>query len=229
MKIYARQIPPEYQESPLMYVDEGYDEIICDGNRNYESRTTDEYDTIRKYIDEAATHIEDIKTSYAYSTITEMINDLFCRCNKKPYNKREIHEWKEILLRYQNCKSPSDENEIMCRILELMTNKPHTYKCIRGCCQSDWQYIYYPAGEYSDEFIKCFEADYFNMGTEWEIHDEKTEPASPEEINGYCMYCYSWDDDGIRDEIAKEAGVTVDNVILYKFERYTQVPIYSAV
>ena len=40
-KIYARQIPPEYQESPMVYFDEGYEGMICDGNRQYNSRTTE--------------------------------------------------------------------------------------------------------------------------------------------------------------------------------------------
>lgn len=40
MKIYAKQISPEYQESPLFLGDEFWPEgIILDGNRDYKSRT----------------------------------------------------------------------------------------------------------------------------------------------------------------------------------------------
>lgn len=231
MKIYARQVPPEYQESPLMLCGEFWDGIICEGNRDYKSRTTDEYDQIKRNMEEAAAEIEELikKTGYsAYKTITEAVHDLLYRENKKRYTTKEIHKWKELLRYYQTCKK-QDEYRAICEALELMTGKSYSYCCIRGCCQSDWQYIYYPNDGYSDESIKCFEAEYFNTGSEWLIHDGETEPKTYEDIDGYHVYCYSWNDDGLRKEIADTAGGKPEDVILYQFRRYRKIPVYEVI
>ena len=46
-KIYARQISPEYQESPLYLGEEFWpDDIILTGNRDYREHTTAPYDAI---------------------------------------------------------------------------------------------------------------------------------------------------------------------------------------
>lgn len=53
MKIYAKQISPEYQESPLFLCEEFWPEgIILDGNRDYTSRTISAYDDIKRYFDD---------------------------------------------------------------------------------------------------------------------------------------------------------------------------------
>lgn len=54
MKIYARQIAPEHQESPLFYDDMFPDNIIVSGNRNYKARTIPAFDQINRYFDEMA-------------------------------------------------------------------------------------------------------------------------------------------------------------------------------
>ena len=182
---------------------------------------------MKKYIEDAAYEMECIEESASrtYDTITQMVNDMFPRTNKKGYSKREIHQWKEILSRYEM----RTEREAICRALELMTGKAHDYRCIRGCCQSDWQYIFYPADDYTDEAILRFEIEYFNTGTEWEIHDGETEPESAEDIIGYFMYCYECVEDNIRKEIAEFSEVKPEDVVLYRFETYRNVPVYSAV
>lgn len=63
MKIYAKQVSPEYQESPL-FLDECFPEdIILTGNRNYTSRTTPEYDKIAADFDSMARTWEDIQAA----------------------------------------------------------------------------------------------------------------------------------------------------------------------
>ena len=55
MKIYAKQISPENQESPLFLGEEFWPEgIILDGNRDYTSRTISAYDDIKRYFDDMA-------------------------------------------------------------------------------------------------------------------------------------------------------------------------------
>jgi hypothetical protein len=66
--------------------------------------------------------------------------------------------------------------------------------------------------------------EYFNTGSEWIIHDEESEPETVKDISGYSVYCYSWNTDGIKKEIADAAGSDPDDVILYEFDKYINVP-----
>lgn len=98
---------------------------------------------------------------------------------------------------------------------------------IRGCCQSDWQRGYCPEA-WSREELEAFETEYFNTGSEWIIHDEDGEPESPEEINGYSVYCHGWNSDQIRKEIADAAGETDPAaVVLYEFTGWSRSPEYK--
>lgn len=67
MKIYARQIAPEYQESPLFYEDMFPDNMIVSGNRHYKEHTTPTFDQINRYFDEMAGAWEDANFYYQYS------------------------------------------------------------------------------------------------------------------------------------------------------------------
>ena len=70
---------------------------------------------------------------------------------------------------------------------------------------------------------------YFNTGSEWIIHDEDNTPEGPEDINGYCVYCTAWNEEGIKRELAEAAEVKPEEIIMYAFEGYTHNAIYKAV
>lgn len=165
MKIYAKQVPPEYQESPFQYIDwmNMWPGIIIHGNRYYNSHTTPEFDAIIDRFD--------------------------------------------------------GEKRIL-RALHLVTGKRYEKRTIRGSCQGDWQEVYYPVADYTREALDILETEYFNTGTEWII--------DPDGEN-YSMYCHSWDNAGIRQEIANEAGTTPENVILQVFTGWKRTPEYAEV
>ena len=71
------------------------------------------------------------------------------------------------------------------------------------------------------------EVDYFNLGTEWIIHDESSEPETPDEISGYSVYCYGWNADQIRAELANVAEVDPDAVIMYEYAGSYTIPKYN--
>lgn len=77
--------------------------------------------------------------------------------------------------------------------------------------------------------LTMFEIEYFNTGTEWIVHDEEIEPESPEDISGFSMYCTSWNDEGIKQEIAEASGGKIEDIILYAFDGYTQTAKYKEV
>lgn len=213
MKIYAKQISPEYQISPL-WLDECFPEdLIVSGNPSLRNHTTDAWDTIQGNGDYAATQMEYIteRGPWAnYNTITEMLNDCFPRDDGKGYTAKQVHEWKKLLDDWGN----AEEREYTIA-LSLMTGRSYDWCTIRGYCQGEWSTVFYPEKHYSKEALDAFESEYFNMGTEWMIHDSESAPETPDDIDGFCMYAYSGNDDGIKKEIADCVGGNAYDVVLY--------------
>lgn len=223
MKLYAKQINPEYQESPLFFDECFPDNIIVTGNRDYNSHTTAEYDQIVQCFDELCDEYENIKArnSSFYKNITELLQDYF----PGKYSTKKIHFFKEILEKYGT--RYYYEGDYIVDMLELVTGKEWRKCTIRGCCQSDWQEIIYPVNEWTKESIEAFEIEYFNTGSEWEIHDGPEEPETPEEITGFTVYCISWNYDEIKKELIDAAGYEPEEIILYEYAGYTKTPVYT--
>lgn len=219
-KVYARQISPEHQESPLFWGDEFWpDDVILDGNRDYKSHTIPAYDHIDRYFDEMA---GEWANNQNY-TIGEILRDYgFTREDGKPWSNQQKHKWRVFL----EGNGPVYESQGMCELLELITGKAWTCTTIRGVCQGDWQTMYHPA-DWTRTQVEIFETEYFNTGSEWTIHDGEDDPESPEEIIGFYMYCHGWSDDDIRAEIAAETGADPADVVLYKFSGWKRSATYE--
>lgn len=220
MKIYARQIAPEYQESPLYTFDEWPENVFVFGNRHLQQHTGRLED-----IKQALEDISDVCNGW--SCYSKLIDVIPARDDGREYTRPERLELARLAknyTEYSNCSD--DENAILCDVLELITGQKYEYTEIRGCCQRDWQNIIYPA-EYGREWLEQFETEYFNTGSEWIIHDDETPPECPEDIYGYSIYCCSWNTDGIKKEISDAAGGNPDDVILYEFTGYARIACYS--
>ena len=65
MKVYCRQVAPEYQESPLYYDDMFPDNIAVCGNRDYKERLPEVFKRAREALTsgELAEAVEDVKTA----------------------------------------------------------------------------------------------------------------------------------------------------------------------
>lgn len=230
MKIYAKQVPPDYQESPI-FLDECFpDNIAVCGNRDFNSHTPEVFDMVKTVLEvgELADTLENVNEwRQWYKNVTEVITE-YLPSLKGKYSTNAIHALKNLIIEYSTCSS-SAEDEILCKVLSIVTGKKWAYGTIRGCCQSDWQDIYYPVDEWNKEALTMFEIEYFNTGTEWIVHDEEIEPESPEDISGFSMYCTSWNDEGIKQEIAEASGGKIEDIILYAFDGYTQTAKYKEV
>ena len=221
MKIYARQVPPEYQESPLQMCDEWPENVYVFGNRQFIERA-EGLQGIRDALEELAETWDDLQDGrhrYAWSWI-EALDDLLPPGDtRKKYTRAERLELAKLAEEYAHSYFWNDaEIRVILRVLEIVRGEEYTAATLRGCCQGDWQNIIYPAS-YGDAFRDAFETEYFNTGTEWIIHDGDDAPEDPEEIDGYAMYCYSYDP---RAEIAAETGTDPADVILYEFDGYTR-------
>lgn len=221
MKIYAKQVPPEHQESPLFLGDEFFpDNIILDGNRDYNSHTTPLYDRIMQAYDDAAREIESLDARdgcAAYNNATEAINDYFppLEYREKPYSTRDIHAIREALRMYGT--SDYYNGRYITAMLDAITGGDWKNGTIRGCCQGDWQHIIYNANDWSRADIDIFETEYFNTGAEWIIDDD------------YSIYTHAWRDGDIRAEIAAAAGVDPGDVVLCIFTGWKRTPEYMEV
>lgn len=235
MKIYARQIAPEYQESPLFYDDEFFPgNINVYGNRHLKQHCSELFNRVWNvlYHGELLDAWEDLNDHGEgwYNSWAEALADLMPPEGREAYTRDERkNKIPELLNRFNECPSYM-ENSIICEVLEVVTGKSWSHGTINGCCQGDWQNVTYPSDEWTPEALEAFETEYFNTGSEWIIHDENGEPENPEDISGCTMYCHGWSDDQIRAEILDAAGGnSEDEVILYKFDGYHKIPVYSLV
>ena len=165
MKIYAKQVSPEYQESPLLIEGCFPDNIILTGNRDYNSHTTPEYDQINSHFEDMAGTWENDRFFFQWNgagydkiakkpeyTLQELLTDYgFTRPDGKPWTTKQRHEWRLLMEREE-----LDDDGII-KALQLLTGKAWKAFTIRGCCQSDWQSGFCPVDEWSREALEAFE------------------------------------------------------------------------
>lgn len=227
IKVYARQVPPEHQESPLQLCDEYPENVYVFGNRHYTGIRADEIGEIREALENIAEEYEAMQEGTPYTTnLHAAIWHELPRNSGEGYTREE--RLKIVRLANMYSEEPYTDTtsalKIVCMILEILHGKNFKWCTLRGCCQGDWQYCIYPAA-YGDTFREAFEAEYFNTGSEWIIHDGDDAPEEPEDVNGYSVYCYSYDP---RAEIAEYTGVQPDEVQLYEFSGYTRRATWEA-
>jgi hypothetical protein len=224
MKIYAKQVPPEYQESPLYAFDEWPENVYVFGN-NRLNEHADELRDIGRDLERIAETFEDIQHGYLPNeNLHAVLWYHLPRGDGRGYSRAERLELVKLARDY--CEYGSDEDGILCRVLELITGREWENTTIRGCCQGDWQDIIYPA-EYGREWLEAFEAEYFNTGTEWIIHDSDDEPEEPEDICGFSVYVTGWRDEDVRRTIADAAGGKPEDVILWEFDGWSRSASYK--
>ena len=219
-KVYARQVPWEWQESPWDDEQLKIDKAALYGNRSYGRYVFDEFEQVVKALEEM--DWDDVGDDRPYSTEQEMLLNYVPPVGRDSYTDEEIETWKFASQMY-NQNYGRNEQWGICMGLTLMLGKEYDYKTLRGSCQSDWIYFIYPTDLYNDEAVRRLETEFFNTGEEWMIHDEETVPDCPEAVNGYTMYVY----DDARKEIAAEAGVAPEDVVLWKYDGMRSIPKYK--
>ena len=229
MKIYARQIAPEYQESPLFIGDEFFpDNIAVCGNRDYHSHKPELFENVQNVLEQGElAEVLEYPKNWAdwYKNATQAITEYLPPTNGKKYSTNAIHALRCLIIDY-SCCACSKENEILCKVLSIVDGRPWEWSTIRGSCQRDWQEVFYPVDEWSKEALQEFETQYFNEGTEWIIHDEQ---EAPEDISGYSVYCIGWNMEQIKKEIAEITGASPEEITLFEFGGYTKTAYYTEV
>ena len=234
MKIYAKQVPPELQQSPLFLGDEFFPDNICVfGNRDYIEHSSEIVDKIWNVLQqgELVDVLEHIKEwANYYKNATDAINDFLPPEKKTRYSTNEIHVIRNCVIDFSCCVC-SREYEILCKIFSIVTGQKWDYKIIKGYCQNEWNYIFYPVDEWTQTELNVFEMEYFNMGTEWIIDDGTFNPKydTPDNINGCSVYCTAENEDDIKKYISNYEGVNPENIVLYTFEGWNKIASYKEV
>ena len=212
MKYIAKQVPPEEQGNPMDfyvnfsdYMEYEFPGVILTGNNDFNKYGTDAfwrvYDAL-EYTElfDVIKHWKDMKGYY--KNITDAIMTHLWPENKKKYSTREIRRLKELIVDYQYC-SCRDEDDIICKVLEIVTGHKYANCTIRGCVQGEWQEVYYPCDQYDRYDLNRLEADYFGYVDQWEVYDENDQ---------YLFNCFTYSNDlnRIKNEIeqALPCGVT---------------------
>lgn len=225
MKAFARQVDPVLQSSPLFY-DEFPDNISVFGNQRYKEHITDEMEHVLKVLKDGELAFV-LDTLCAGEPKSDAIQDYLPPVVRKEYGVGEIESLGSLVDRYSVCSS-SEEPEILCAVMSIVTGKDWDYRNICGCCQGEWNQVYYLKDEWDEEALDFFEAEYFNTGTEWHVDIGYNEP-DPEDIGGFDLYCVGSNIDEIKREIADAAGVQDSDVVLFLHKGYTKTPIYEKV
>ena len=232
-KVYAKQINPAYQGEGICGIDifdydEYYNDISVYGNGHFFDRKTETFEHIINVLNSSEVFyaLEDAgKNNSVYKNKTEVIYDYLPPENGKRYSNIEIHNIVDCINKYNNCYRAVDCNNIICDMFTIVSHKKYNWRTIRGCCQDEWNEVFYPTDKYSIEDIRAFETYYFNTGTEWIILNDDTIPECAEDIDGYSMYCVTYD---VKKEIAAIEGVNPEDVILYEYHEKMQ-PYYVAI
>lgn len=226
-KVYARQVPPEYQESPLFFGD--WDEnVFVFGNKHYTPHAG-RLEDIRRGLENIADALDDMQRGAAWirnGNFHAVIWYELPRDSGAGYTRAERLKMADLAMEYCGALDSFTKLSILCAALELITGQGWSAATICGCCQSDWQNVIYPAA-YGPEWLEAFETEYFNTGSEWTIHDGETPPESAEDVTGYNVYCLGWNDEKIRAEIAEYENVSPENVVLYNFTGWTRAAAYK--
>lgn len=225
MTIYAKQVPPEYQESPLFWDDSTTEGIELFGNNQYMHHTSDLFDALPDIFCELQDAWDDLHNGACawYDSWAAALADIARPQGRQAYTREERkNAWPRLLDAWDGY-----DKTIMCDALELITGRAWDHCTLRGCCQGDWQECIYPADDWDGDALERLEAEYFNTGTEWIVHDGDTTPDGPEDINGFSVYCTAWNSDGIRQEIADAAGGSPEDVKLYEFTGFSKIAQYT--
>jgi hypothetical protein len=222
MKIYAKQVERERQESPL-FMEEWPENVYVYGNRRFCRHIDVTIENIKNSMYDAADELKALMRGLSCCASFDYILAAFLPAaeNKKEYSRADRLKWRALLLDFD--AGAIDDDDAITAALQLMTGDEYNAATIGGCCQGDWNNIIYPA-KYGREWLREFEIEYFNMGDEWRITE-----GDPDSDDAYYFYTHAWSDDGKRAEIAAAAGVDAADVVLYVFDGYTRTAEYRMV
>lgn len=234
--VYAVQVSPEYQSSPLSLGCACFpDNVAVFGNNRLVKYIPKNVQRVIDVIQDSVLldALDDIRINSEarrYDSDEEAINDLIPpEQDRDPYNTNDVISIAKIIIGEDEGKISFQEATRA--LLTITSGKEWGFKNIHGSSQDEWDHMYYIVDNWEDEAIRAFETEYFNEGSEWIIHDSDEAPESPQDIEGFSIYSVNHEIEDIRKEIAQTVYGDEENVsvILYQFDGYIKTPKYNVV
>ena len=231
IKIIATQIAPEHQISPFeYYAEEDYAGIIFRGNKHLQTlygTGTDDFEEAEKTLLDGYAHyfltgVEESDDEIEYKTCREVIEDYFPRKNK--YSDQEIEALKKAVFDYAAGDYFGAEEDALLEVLRVWKGQTWKTTTISGCCQGDWQNVFFRADLLSEKDIERLEKEYFNLGSEYMVRF-----ADDPEGTEVSVYVHTWSEDEQKQEIIDCFGTgseTAENVQLRLFDHWISTPSY---
>lgn len=210
---------------------DGWEDFIIDGNKEFMSFHEDYslYDLIKRYCieyNDLFEELDDIENSN-YKNATEAIEDYL---EFKPTTK-QVHDIKLALEKAYKEYPYTDFDELTCDLLTICEKRTWVYDTIYGCCQGDYQTVFYPTDSYNQKFVDYMESLYFNTGNEYflEAVDDDDDTEEPNyDGDGYCDYFTEWNETDLKKHIADNSEyicgehLSPDDVIIYEYITFTR-------
>lgn len=225
MKYIAKQIPFDKQESNFDY--SCYEDCIIYGNNEFISYTNDIFDHMVKVFENGYLHedIDNIPVNSSFSEYRKVIEDYFpiVYHDYKQYRTEDYTDNEIDIIRYAvdqyDYFGMYNQRDLISQVLSVLTEKQYNYKEIHGTTQGEWNVIYYPVNDYTDDQINIIEMEYYNTGYEFIIDTEDGFNIS--------VYVHSYDDDDIKIELSDCVGCKPEEIELHHFTGYATIPIYD--
>lgn len=215
IKIVATQVEPEYQVSPLFEDDFRMQEVVLIGAYNRKSGSAELIDFIGKFED-YADDLNDIlcKEKDPDKAVKEMTDyfDLSSAYGPDYTPSSDLEDWKKAI-------SEIEYTQYEEHILTCLTGRKYARITIRGCSQSEWATLIYPA-DWTEDELSNFEIEYFDLGTEWSLDSEDYD------LGATFYYTHTFADEKAKEEMADFFGVDKEEIQLKVLEGYKKIPEY---
>ena len=158
--------------------------------------------------------LEDEDEKLSIEDYLKNANNYFEKSNGSQLTEKDL----TILLECRSIYSSEDDEVVLCKLLEMIYDKPFKCGYIRGCSQGDWLNYICPE-DVTDETISYIEAVLFATGTEYEITYEPIDSAEDfDSVDTFWCYTDKYKIDDVKEWLAKVAigGCEAEDVKLLR-------------
>lgn len=141
-----------------------------------------------------------------------------CICGNKDYKSFGNEDLISIAMNdYEDEKVGYDYDPL--EMLKKKMGKEYVKVDLCGYCQRDWNYLYIPKENATDEYIDYIESFYFGKVDEYYNEEWFTIPV---------LHSVCWKGvDKIKEAISIETGLSVDEIAIKEFKGYKKVAEYE--
>ena len=221
MRIYAKQVPPDIQESHFN-INLYPGEVTITGNSNFNEYKSNLYKHVEEHLEDAYREFDEFEGGKREPDDTHLDDLVQTHFGVLPKSVDERLQWRKLLSCRILTSIFATPPKQIAKIMSLVSGKPYDVHDIHGCRQSDWNYVICPnemtVG--TPSVLEMIESEYFNTGSEWMAYE--SEDTFKSEDCGIAIYVLNMQDP--RKVIADFFWVMPAEVEMYAFDRYEKIP-----